>query len=386
MDHRVVRKKIIKCMAMVFWSILIAFIASVGVDRMVGFFAYRSGYFTSLKPNTVAMYNTNEFQTIATISAQGIRNRIVTTPKPEGVYRVLTVGDSFTFGWGVNEEDSWPRKLESLLSVSGKKVEVINAGAPGMDVSMESRACRAYADRFEVDAIILAVFGSDDFYQAGARAQGRTQFDTIALKLWPNIRRIRSPVLVESWADDSNPGGAAVDVARVWSRVAAIYYSSYPELKQLLSPEVLDDFLHGKINPTFVRFAVDDKDYIIKMLNPDARSAAVLAYRNQFKNILSCAGKRPVTVIFLPSNVAVSESAFEYRGQLGFVMDKKMLTFDFDSMVQSAISGYPVSYISLLSNFRRDGCPDCYYPWDRHLTPAGNTRVAEYVARNIILY
>ncbi len=62
-----------------------------------------------------------------------------------------------------------------------------------------------------------------------------------------------------------------------------------------------------------------------------------------------------------------------------------MLSFDFDDMVQSAISGYNVSYVSLLTDFRSDSCPNCYFPWDRHLTPAGNRRVAEFVARNIEL-
>lgn len=107
MDHRVIRKKIIKLSALLLSSVVVACITSVLIDRVVGFFAYRNGYFTSLKPNTVAVYDTNEFRTIATVSAQGIRNRIVQT-----AYRILTVGDSFTFGWGVNEEDSWPECLK----------------------------------------------------------------------------------------------------------------------------------------------------------------------------------------------------------------------------------------------------------------------------------
>lgn len=146
------------------------------------------------------------------------------------------------------------RVSEGMLNSSGKKVEVINAGAPGMDVSMESRACRAYADRFNVDAIILGVFGSDDFYQAGAREQGRKQFDTVMLALWPTLWRFKKPVLVESWADDDSTDGKVVDVAKVWSRVAAIHYESYPELKTHVVAGSIDDFLHGKKNKsTFVR-------------------------------------------------------------------------------------------------------------------------------------
>ena len=42
------------------------------------------------------------------INAAGIRDRDdITFDKPTGQRRVVCLGDSFTFGWGVRDEDGW---------------------------------------------------------------------------------------------------------------------------------------------------------------------------------------------------------------------------------------------------------------------------------------
>src|ERR1017187_8033553 len=45
--------------------------------------------------------------------------------------RVLAIGDSFTYGWGVDGEDSWPKVMERALRRGGLDIEGANLGAPG---------------------------------------------------------------------------------------------------------------------------------------------------------------------------------------------------------------------------------------------------------------
>ncbi|MDP2317696.1 MAG: GDSL-type esterase/lipase family protein [Pseudomonadota bacterium] len=63
--------------------------------------------------------------------ANGLRAPLHAEKKPDGVFRVMTLGCSTTFGWGVDDEQSWPARLEAVLAEAGHPVEVINAGQPG---------------------------------------------------------------------------------------------------------------------------------------------------------------------------------------------------------------------------------------------------------------
>jgi len=49
---------------------------------------------------------------------------------PDGVFRVAVIGDSITFGHGVNDHETYPHLLEGRL---GPGFEVLNAGIPGQD-------------------------------------------------------------------------------------------------------------------------------------------------------------------------------------------------------------------------------------------------------------
>jgi len=55
-------------------------------------------------------------------------------PAPE-VLRILAIGDSTTFGWGVEDQEAWPPRLQVELSRRGHRVEVLNAGVPSLGIA-----------------------------------------------------------------------------------------------------------------------------------------------------------------------------------------------------------------------------------------------------------
>ena len=67
------------------------------------------------------------------VNDAGFRGGPVQRAKPAGTFRLLTLGDSVTFGYGVPEEAALPGKVASLLAVdvAPRNIEWINAGVPG---------------------------------------------------------------------------------------------------------------------------------------------------------------------------------------------------------------------------------------------------------------
>ena len=80
------------------------------------------------------------------VSSQGLRDKVY-GEKAEGTFRILCIGDSFTMGHGLeNEQDTFPKQLEALLNARSKggRVEVINAGV--MAWGNRGRGCNARAE------------------------------------------------------------------------------------------------------------------------------------------------------------------------------------------------------------------------------------------------
>lgn len=102
-----------------------------------------------------------------TINSQGLRDRERNWEKPEGVRRILGIGDSFTFGYQVALDESYLKQLEKKLnrseaSRSGVNWDVINAGVTGYNMwqYLEYFKCCGY--RYNPDLLIIGVF-FDDF-------------------------------------------------------------------------------------------------------------------------------------------------------------------------------------------------------------------------------
>ena len=66
-----------------------------------------------------------------TINSLGYREREISKQKPIGVYRIAVVGDSFTYGQGIAENDRFSRVIERRLNGTKNSYQVYNFGIPG---------------------------------------------------------------------------------------------------------------------------------------------------------------------------------------------------------------------------------------------------------------
>jgi lysophospholipase L1-like esterase len=86
----------------------------------------------------------------------GFRGAAVSVAKPAGTYRIVVLGDSCTFGFGVAAGEAWPAVLERLLNESGKfvPVQVINGATPGTNLFQHVIVLRKKLAAFRPDLVI----------------------------------------------------------------------------------------------------------------------------------------------------------------------------------------------------------------------------------------
>ena len=92
-------------------------------------------------------------------NSAGFRDREHAKVKKRGTLRILGLGDSFTFGWGVAADESFLSRLEKLLhDATGKDVEVINTGVPGWGLNQYYLYLKERGVQHSPDVVILNYF------------------------------------------------------------------------------------------------------------------------------------------------------------------------------------------------------------------------------------
>jgi len=80
---------------------------------------------------------------------------------PEDHPRVITLGDSFVYGQGVEEEEALPAALERALAVRGVAARVANHGVPGHSPARSVAFLEHRLLELEPDLVLLFVFSND---------------------------------------------------------------------------------------------------------------------------------------------------------------------------------------------------------------------------------
>jgi hypothetical protein len=84
-------------------------------------------------------------------------------------YRVLFLGDSFTYGTGVNDDQTFVARIEKILRAEPLSVEVLNAGCPGKGTDYALKCFQTVGRKFHPDLTVLGVFCND--FQDNARGE-----------------------------------------------------------------------------------------------------------------------------------------------------------------------------------------------------------------------
>ncbi|MBI5185166.1 MAG: SGNH/GDSL hydrolase family protein [Nitrospinae bacterium] len=98
------------------------------------------------------------------LNSRGLRDYEYSLEKPEKVFRILVLGDSMTFGQGIEElGNTFPKKLEAYLNkgAEGVRFELINAAKPGWGTDNAMYYLYEKGFDFNPDMVLLNYYHND---------------------------------------------------------------------------------------------------------------------------------------------------------------------------------------------------------------------------------
>ncbi len=313
-----------------------------------------------LRPYAVGYFQ-NAIPAIA--NSLGYRDDEVSPTKPDGVFRVLMLGDSFTVGANVRQEEAYAQVLERLLNERRptQQIEVVNTAVGGWEPFQYAQYYEHYGRQLQPDLIVIGFFVGNDAYNQLEKVE---QLPTAILG-----RRV-------------SPGAADNEVTAL--RVFLLEHSHLARLLMQQTPHAL----------VFTRQRCDEftEDYLAiqsdRLKNHLQRSAEQEALaENSVRQVdrireMAELDQVPVVVVLLPD-----ENQLNPALQARLVPPDQQDRYDFDmpqSLLLERFQALGVPTIDLLPQFRAD--PRCLYMNDTHWTSEGHGLAAQAIMQGLSAY
>ena len=376
--------------ALLAFSSVFTLVLLFGADRLLGRIAFAGLIFP---PHSEVHYKTIEFTSDVTTNSLGFRDREFGDRKHR--IRVVAVGDSFTFGWGVQQDEPWPKVLEQVLQQHGMDVEVADLGQPGAGPNEYTTIVERAISRLKPDFVVIGMLDGDDLQPCVRSKPNRSMRAEAAKAVWsafPNIMRVLRDK--PSWDKPRSVHStiSAGQMRSAWQAEARQELDKFsPEEHRRydrLDPEVQRLYLSGDLNPRLIENSVRTPDYLVCPLHlerPGVRDA-ISWMGERLTAIKQAAAKNHAQVIVMgvPYAGYVGETDLQDRKLVGFDTEPAMLTSDApDDAVRQACSRAGVPFIGILPEFRsraKQSPQPLFYRYDGHFTAAGQRLFAETIA------
>ncbi len=131
-----------------------------------------------MKPRTFSRFQAMDYDYVQRVNNLGLRGRDIEPAKQPASYRILMLGDSFTMGYGVADDETFSVALERTLrakglTFKGKSAEVVNAGVGSYAPILEYLQLTRYLGRLDPDLVVLNFDMSDVEQETAYRSAAR---------------------------------------------------------------------------------------------------------------------------------------------------------------------------------------------------------------------
>lgn len=288
-----------------------------------------------------------DFRAVHRTDPHGFRNAWP-WPRPADV---VVLGDSVTFGYGVEDGEAWPAGLARRLGA-----RLVNLGLPGSGTEQQVRIYETFGAPLAPRLVLVGFFARNDFWDTGL-------FD----------RWLRTGVGGNylAWRDTgrpSRPDAASSPVRRV-VRASYLYHAAryvWSAGRRHLSRQAVYAFADG----ARVQLLPDDFAEKTRGAHPGARELAlVVGALERLRGLTAPRGVRLV-VAFLPSKEEV------YLPLLGAPVE------DPTRALRQALAAAGVEFVDLTPTFRAEAAGrQLFFEEDGHPNAAGQALIADGVFR-----
>ena len=341
-------------------------------------------------PYSVVEHVTEEFSYQARINNLGFRDRDFAVRR-SGAKRVLAIGDSFTYGWGVDAKDSWPKVMEGELRRGGLEIEVANLGAPGAGPREYSALAERAIPLLRPDLIVVAMLQADDLFQAdespAERPAPASQRVLRAFRaLYPNLTQMLSPV------DTKQVHVSKEELRETWRKQVKDFLGQMTTAERArfenLPSRVRAAYQAGGLNPGLLYMAMRHGEFLIDTCDAGGKGRrGIEETAKELAKIRRLAERAhaDLVVVPVPYRAYVSRRDLAEMAELGFHVEEGMLSWNTpDEAIHEACRGAHVQFFSVTAEFRELGrANELYFKWDGHLNQAGHRAFGELAGRMV---
>jgi len=321
-----------------------------------------------------------DYECQESINSLGIRDYEVSLEKTHQ-YRIAAIGDSFTYGWGVNIEDTWCKRLERNLRKQGIDAEVLNLGMPAAGPQQYAQLAEVAIPLLKPDLVIVCILNGDDLQQCFSPLLLVRDHYINLVRLATHLRSVgrragprpskKSPEEMQNWYADAARG--------ILEGMGGKMRRNYDALE----PGVKAVFLEGKLNPWLISHSTSEPDYFMNTI--DIRDLwleirMMGRFLKQSRKAAECSNAR-IIAVSVPEGFYVNKEAYHNVQRIGFeVVPEMLLTPVVDQAVKIACDRAGISFYGTTEPMRRYlDEPGLYFELDRHLSPRGNALFAELI-------
>lgn len=379
-----------KRLLLLFLTFAICLIASVVVDRAAKAFLPKHGPGLLFPTNTTRHFQTPEFSFTVKTNSLGFRDREFSDQKNARI-RILALGDSFTYGWGVEIDQSWPKILEQRLRSAGLDAEVANLGKPAGSPRSYADIAEKAVPALKPDILVVAVLQGDDLAQMELPPQPETNQDQRADSIkYPRARAVAKrlyPTFL-AWMDERE--NSETVLADQWKRDAQIFLTVFTAEEKArlekIDPRARAAFLNGELNPALIYLSIHQPEYFLQTMDPNSPKVRALVSKmgEQFARIKNIAQRNnaDVLIVSMPYGIFVSSANLKSRERLGFTAAPEMLTTSApDEEISLACQMAGVRFYDYTRDFRQASVQtNLFFELDGHINAPGHNYFAEVIA------